>query len=61
MGIDKILKDEVDYKVYLNITPPSKDSEQLTVITFKTITIEIDKKYLGDPHTILYGVIYFCV
>lgn len=56
MGIDKILKDKNDYKVYLNITPPSKESELLTVITYKTITIEIDKKHLGDtPYNFVWG------
>ncbi|MCF6466192.1 protease complex subunit PrcB family protein [Clostridium sp. Cult2] len=56
MGIDKILKDKDDYKVYLNITPPSKESELLTVITYKTITIEIDKKHLGDtPYNFVWG------
>lgn len=49
MGIDKILKEDDEYKVYLEITPPSKNSEHLTVITFKTITIEIDRKYLDSP------------
>ncbi|GFN36756.1 S-layer homology domain-containing protein [Tepidimicrobium xylanilyticum] len=49
MGVDKILKEKDEYKIYLNITPPSKDSEQLMVITFKTITIEINKQDLGLP------------
>ncbi|WP_025640690.1 protease complex subunit PrcB family protein [Schnuerera ultunensis] len=49
MEIERILREEDKYKVYLNITPPSKNSEHLTVITFKTITVEIDKVNLGDP------------
>lgn len=49
MGVEKILKEGDVYKVYLDITPPREDSIQLTVVTFKTITIEIDSKELGPP------------
>ncbi len=47
--VKEILKSKGAYNIHLNITPPPKDSEQLQVITYKIITIEIDKKDLGDP------------
>lgn len=49
MEIDRIVKAGDDYIIHLNITPPSKDSIQLQVITYKTITIEIDKDNIGNP------------
>ena len=49
MKVDRIVKAGDDYIVHLNITPPSKDSVQLQVITYKTITIEIDKDNIGNP------------
>ncbi len=50
MEVEKITNAKDNYKVHLNITPPPKDSEQLQVITFKTITIEIDKKDINPPY-----------
>ena len=44
--IDKIVSVTGGYKVYLNINPPKSDMMQLQVITYKTITIEIDKRDL---------------
>ncbi len=62
MGIEKILNEDEEYKVYLNITPPSKNSEHLTVVTYKTITVEIDKKNLGDPpYNFVWGNFLFLV
>lgn len=49
MKVEKIVRDEGEYKVYLDITPPSKKGIQLQVITYKTITIAIDKKDIGNP------------
>ena len=49
MKVEKIARDKGEYKVYLDITPPSKESIQLQVITYKTITIAIDKKDIGNP------------
>ena len=37
------------YIIHLNVIPPKEESDQLQVITYKTITIEIDKEKLGDP------------
>ena len=49
MKVEEVLKHKNDYKIRLNITPPKKDSNQLQVITYKTMTIEIDKEQLGNP------------
>lgn len=47
ISIDKIVReDNNEYQVYLNITPPNPNSEQLQVITYKTITVEIEKTEL---------------
>lgn len=46
LAIDKIMAVEEGYKVLLKSTPPAGDSIQLQVITYKTITIEIDKGQL---------------
>ncbi len=49
MSVDKIMKTGADYKIYFNIIPPSPDSIQLQVITYKTLTMEIEKSQLGNP------------
>lgn len=49
MSIDKILKEKNGYKIFFNITPPKADAILPQVITYKTVTIEIDKNSLGDP------------
>jgi len=51
MNVEKILKDKGQCKIYLKIGPPRVDSEQAQVITYKTMTIEIDKEQLtqGPP------------
>lgn len=49
MSIDKILRDREGYKVYFNIIPPRVDAILPQVITYKTITVEIDKSLLGNP------------
>ena len=49
MEVEKVERSKGEYKVYLDIDSPSKESEQLQVITYKTITIIIDKKDLGNP------------
>jgi len=46
--VREILKHGDMFKVYLQIEKPPTDSMQLQVITFKTISIEIDKTELGD-------------
>lgn len=49
MNIDKIVKQsEGNYSIYLNINKPNPNSITLQVITYQTLTIEIDKKYLDD-------------
>ena len=50
MEVEKITKGQDNYKVHLKITPPPRDSEQLQVIAFKTITIEINKKHIDPPY-----------
>lgn len=47
--VNKVIKSGNDLIINLNISPPSKDSIQLQVITYKTITIEIDKNDIGNP------------
>lgn len=49
LSVKKILKAGTDYKIYFNITPPKPDSIQLQVITYKTLTMEIEKSKLGNP------------
>ena len=49
MEIDNIVRSRDEYKISLKTTPPSKESDQLQVITYKTITIVIDKEDLGNP------------
>ncbi|QQY79965.1 protease stability complex PrcB-like protein [Keratinibaculum paraultunense] len=47
--VNKVIKSGNDLIISLNISPPSKGSDQLQVITYKIITIEIDKKDIGNP------------
>lgn len=49
MKVGEIIKSKDGYKVHLNISPPDKDSDQLQVITYKTITIQVDKEHIGSP------------
>lgn len=49
MSVQKIMRTGGDYKIYFNITPPNPDSIQLQVITYKTLTMEIEKSKLGTP------------
>lgn len=54
--IEKIVEENGEYKIYLDITPPDKDSILPQVITYKTITIEINKDDLGDaPYNFVWG------
>lgn len=49
MSVDKVVKESDGFKIYFDIQPPRPDSIQLQVITYKTITIEIEKDVLGEP------------
>ena len=49
LGVEKIVRENKDYKIILDIKPPASDSIQLQVITYKTITIEINKSQLANP------------
>lgn len=52
LGVEKIVSEEDGYNIYLKITPPKEGSIQLQVMTYKTMTIEIDKKQLKQlPYT----------
>lgn len=54
MSVNKIKKDRDGYRVYFNITPPKSDSIQLQVITYKTLTMEINKNLLnGQPYNFI--------
>lgn len=48
LSVKKIIRSGSDYKIYFNITPPKPDSIQLQVITYKTLTMEIEKSRLGN-------------
>jgi hypothetical protein len=48
MSVDKIVRSPGGYKVLLNITPPKEGLIQMQVITYKTLTLEIDKDKLGN-------------
>lgn len=47
--VEKIVKENEEYRVYLSVTPPDPDSIVPQVIVYKIITIEIDKSELGEP------------
>ena len=47
LGIEKIVKEDESYKVMLDIEAPAKGTDLLQVITYKTITIEVDKAELS--------------
>lgn len=49
LSVDKIMDTKDGYEIYLETKSPSKDSMQLQVITYKTITVEIDKQELIKP------------
>jgi hypothetical protein len=49
MDVDKIRKERDGFRVYIDTTPPKPDSIQLQVVTYKTLTMEIDKTVLGNP------------
>lgn len=49
MSVNKVMRTGGDYKIYFDITPPKPDSIQLQVITYKTLTLEIEKSKLGNP------------
>lgn len=49
LSVDKITSVKEGYKVFLDSKAPAEDLMQLQVITYKTITIEIDKKQLVKP------------
>lgn len=54
--VERIMDDNGEYKIYLDITPPSEDSIQPQVITYKTITVVIDKEDLGEsPYNFVWG------
>lgn len=47
--VEKIVKENEEYRVYLSVTPPDPDSIVPQVIVYKIITIEIDESELGEP------------
>lgn len=49
MAVNKIVRQRNGFRVYFDINPPRPDSLQLQVITYKTITIEMERDKLGDP------------
>lgn len=54
MAVNKIMKEGNSYRVYFDITTPRPDSIQLQVITYKTLTMEIEKNLLnGGPYNFI--------
>ncbi len=49
MGVKKIRKERDGFRVFMDIIPPKADSIQSQVLTYKTLTMEIDKRFLGNP------------
>ncbi|TJX14397.1 protease complex subunit PrcB family protein [Tissierella creatinini] len=49
IAIDKILREKSGYRIYFNILSPSSDAILPQVITYKTLTLNIDKSQLGKP------------
>ena len=49
MGVNKVVKDDDIYTIYLSVIPPKPGAILLQVITYKSIGIEIDKEDLGAP------------
>lgn len=47
--VEKIVEENGNYRIYLNIIPPDPDSIVPQVIVYKIITIEIDRNELGEP------------
>lgn len=55
LSVKRIMNTKDGYKVFLDSTPPKEGTMQLQVITYKTITVEIDKKALTRqaPYTFI--------
>ncbi|WFA08622.1 protease complex subunit PrcB family protein [Tissierella sp. Yu-01] len=47
MTVDKIMREGKNYKIYFNIVPPKADTILPQVITYKTLTLEVDKNSLN--------------
>lgn len=48
MSVNKILREGSSYRVFFNITEPNPDAILPQVITYKTLTLSIDKDKLGN-------------
>lgn len=49
ISISKITREKNGKKIQFHVKPPAPDSIQLQVVTYKTITVAIDKKDIGQP------------
>lgn len=49
IAVSNIAKEEDTIRVYFKVTPPEPGIILPQVITYKTITVEIDRKELGEP------------
>ena len=49
VSVNKVVKEDEDFIIYLNIIAPKPDAILLQVITYIMVSIEISKKDLGDP------------
>ena len=57
IGVEKILiNDDNKYQIYLDITPPNRGMDMLQVITYKTITIEIEESELKGESPYIFTI-----
>lgn len=47
--MDRVLKNGDEYKVYFIVKPPEPDRVLPQIVTYKTLTMKISKKELGNP------------
>lgn len=56
LDVEKILRDKNEHRVFLNIAPPKEGSILPQVITYKTMTIEINKAQLMGSQPYVFTV-----
>lgn len=47
--LERVLRNDDEYKVYFNVKPPAPDRVLPQIVTYKTLTMSIPKKELGNP------------
>lgn len=56
LSVDRVVRDKDKYNVFLDITSPDKGADLLQVITYKTITIEIEETELKGQSPYVFTV-----